>query len=56
MRRLQRIRDRLAVLFGVRPRACNGLAPQEEMAFHVDMATEQNLRKGMSATMLDAPP
>lgn len=49
MRHLNRLRDRLAVLLGFRRRRAMDARLQHEMAFHLDMATEQNMRKGMSA-------
>ena len=46
--RARRVRDRLAIMFGIRRERAMDSRLAEEMAFHIDMATEQNLRKGMS--------
>ena len=44
-----RLRDRLAILFGFRRLPEMDARLRQEMTFHIDMATEQNMRKGMSA-------
>ena len=45
----RRLRDRLAILFGFRRQKDMDARLLHEMTFHVDMAAEQNMRRGMSA-------
>jgi len=45
----RRLRDRLAILFGFRRQRSMNTRLQQEITFHIDMATEQNMRRGMSA-------
>ena len=50
MRRVRhRLRDRLAILLGIRRHGAMDTRLNEEMTFHIDMAAEENVRKGMSA-------
>src|SRR5689334_13197033 len=44
-----RLRDRLAILFGFRHYRAMDARLRQEMTFHIEMATEQNMRRGMSA-------
>lgn len=43
------LRDRLALLLGFRRRQTMDTRLRQEMTFHIDMATEQKMRSGMSA-------
>lgn len=45
----RRLRDRLAMLLGFRRHGAMDSRLQQEMAFHIDMAAEQHVRRGMSA-------
>lgn len=45
----QRLRDRLAILFGFRRHRTMDARLEQEMAFHIDMATQENMRTGMPA-------
>jgi predicted permease len=42
-------RDRIAILLGFRRHHAMDVRFEQEMAFHVDMSIQQNLRRGMSA-------
>ena len=49
MRRLRdRLRDRLAILLGFRRGQVMDARLEQEIAFHIEMATEEKMRKGMS--------
>ena len=44
-----RLRDRIAILLGFRRQRAMEDRMKQEMTFHIDMATEQNMRRGMAA-------